>query len=181
MSFQAYLDNIEAKTGKPAREIAEKVRAQGLAKPAEIIAWLKADYDLGHGHAMAIVSLVRSDGRPPQSADDKLTGYFSGANAKWRAAFDRLAEQVQGFGSDVTVGTGATYLSLLKGGRKFAIVQASGARLDVGLKLKGEPATERLQAAGAWNAMVTHRVEVSDAAQLDPEVMEWLQQAYAKA
>lgn len=68
MSFQAYLDNIEAKTGKsPAdfRKLAEKkgFTEKGKLKPAvkagEIVAWLKAEFDLGHGHAMAIVALLK--------------------------------------------------------------------------------------------------------------------------
>lgn len=68
MSFQAYLDNIQAKTGKtPAdfRKMAEELgysNASGLAqgvKAGQIIAWLKKDFGLGHGHAMAIVALLK--------------------------------------------------------------------------------------------------------------------------
>ena len=63
MSFQAYLDNIKAKTGKTAddfKKLAEKkgFLQKGQLNPAikatEITNWLKADFDLGHGHAMAI-------------------------------------------------------------------------------------------------------------------------------
>lgn len=65
MSFQAYLDNIQAKTGKAAKDFAalatEKgfVAEGGLApgvKAGQIIDWLKSDFDLGHGHAMALVA-----------------------------------------------------------------------------------------------------------------------------
>ena len=68
MSFQAYLDNIQAKTGKsPAdfKKLAEKkgFTAKGKLRPevkaGAIIAWLKEDFDLGHGHAMAIVALLK--------------------------------------------------------------------------------------------------------------------------
>ena len=67
MSFQAYLDNIQAKTGKSATDFrklaAEKgyADAQGLrvgVKAGDIVAWLKQDFDLGHGHSMAIVALL---------------------------------------------------------------------------------------------------------------------------
>lgn len=68
MSFQAYLDNIQAKTGKgPAdfkRMATDKgfVTETGLAegvKAGTIVAWLKHDFELGHGHAMAIVALLK--------------------------------------------------------------------------------------------------------------------------
>jgi len=68
MSFQAYLTNIQAKTGKsPAdfRALAEKkgfMHAGKLAagvKAGAIVKWLKGDFQLGHGHAMAIYALLK--------------------------------------------------------------------------------------------------------------------------
>lgn len=63
MSFQAYLDNIEQKTGKKPREFIEIARSLGLDDPktkaADILAWLKADFDLGRGHGMAIVHIIQ--------------------------------------------------------------------------------------------------------------------------
>ena len=63
MSFQAYLDNIETKTGKTPQEFIELAKAKGFDNPktkaAEIINWLKEDFDLGRGHAMAIVHIIK--------------------------------------------------------------------------------------------------------------------------
>lgn len=68
MSFQAYLNNIRAKTGKsPAdfRQLAEQkgFTESGELKPSvkagDVVKWLKADFDLGHGHAMAIYALLK--------------------------------------------------------------------------------------------------------------------------
>ena len=69
MTFQAYLDNIQAKTGKSPedfRKLAVKKRlaerSGGLragVKAGEIVSWLKEDFGLGHGHAMAIVALLK--------------------------------------------------------------------------------------------------------------------------
>jgi hypothetical protein len=68
MSFQAYLDNIQAKTGKTAdafRKLAakkgftEKGTLRAGVKAGDVVAWLKQDFDLGHGHAMAIVALLK--------------------------------------------------------------------------------------------------------------------------
>lgn len=63
MSFQAYLDKIEEKTGRTPAQLVAEAHQRGFGsttKPAEIIAWLKDDYDLGRGHAMALVHVVRN-------------------------------------------------------------------------------------------------------------------------
>jgi Domain of unknown function (DUF4287) len=68
MSFQAYIDNIKTKTGKAPddfRKLAEQkgFLQKGKLKPGvkagEIVAWLKKDFDLGHGHSMAIYALFK--------------------------------------------------------------------------------------------------------------------------
>jgi len=58
MSFQAYLTNIKAKTGKTPEDFKKGKLKDGI-KAGEIIAWLKEDFDLGHGHAMAIYAIFK--------------------------------------------------------------------------------------------------------------------------
>lgn len=61
MSFQAYLDNIEDKTGLTPRQFIELAAAKGFGpgtKSSEIVAWLGEDYGLGRGHAMALVHVI---------------------------------------------------------------------------------------------------------------------------
>lgn len=59
MSFQGYLDNIEAKTGKTPQEFIDLAKAKNLTEFNEIIDWLKTDFDLGLGHARALAELTR--------------------------------------------------------------------------------------------------------------------------
>lgn len=62
MSFQAYLDNIEAKTGKTPNELLALAQAKGFGpetKSNEIVDWLKEDFDLGRGHGMALVHVIK--------------------------------------------------------------------------------------------------------------------------
>ncbi|HYQ74009.1 DUF4287 domain-containing protein [Cellulomonas sp.] len=63
MSFQAYLDAIEDKTGRTPRALVEEARARGLdgadVKAGAIVAWLAEDYGLGRGHAMALVHVIK--------------------------------------------------------------------------------------------------------------------------
>ncbi|MGP8216950.1 MAG: DUF4287 domain-containing protein [Bacteroidia bacterium] len=62
MSFQAYIDNIKAKTGKTPEDFKKLAGERGLLKPGvkamEIVNWLKKDFNLGHGHAMAIYAVL---------------------------------------------------------------------------------------------------------------------------
>lgn len=64
MSFQAYLDNIEAKTGKTPNEFIALAREKGYDKPevkaGVIVDWLKQDFGLGRGHAMALVHVIKN-------------------------------------------------------------------------------------------------------------------------
>jgi len=68
MSFQAYLDNIQKKTGKNINDLKLLAEAKGFlqngklkpgVKAGEIVAWLKADFDLGHGHCMAVFAAFK--------------------------------------------------------------------------------------------------------------------------
>jgi hypothetical protein len=70
MSFQAYIDNIQAKTGKGPEDFKKMAGEKGFTqdgkiaagiKATEITNWLKQDFDLGHGHAMAIYALLKGD------------------------------------------------------------------------------------------------------------------------
>ncbi len=64
MSFQAYLDAIETKTGKTPAELVAIAREKGLDAPgtkaASVLAWLKDDHGLGRGHGMAIVHVIKN-------------------------------------------------------------------------------------------------------------------------
>lgn len=62
MSFQAYLDNIEVKTGKTPQQFIDEAVTKGFGadtKANEIVAWLAEDYGLGRGHAMALVHVIK--------------------------------------------------------------------------------------------------------------------------
>jgi hypothetical protein len=63
MSFQAYIDNVEKMTGKTPEEFREIADRRDLLRPdvkaGEIVTWLKRDFGLGHGHAMAIYATLK--------------------------------------------------------------------------------------------------------------------------
>jgi hypothetical protein len=62
MSGQSYLDSIEKKTGVTPRELVRRAHDAGLtatSKTGEVVAWFKAEYALGHGHAMAMAQTIK--------------------------------------------------------------------------------------------------------------------------
>jgi hypothetical protein len=182
MTFQAYLDNIQAKTGKTPDDFRRLAAQKGLTKYNEIMPWLKSDFGLGHGHANAIAHLIVNADAPDVKPDERIAILFSGNKEKWRKDYDALIAKLTRFGADVKVAPTNTYISLLRGENKFGIVQPSAAdRLDIGIKLKGVAPGGRFEAAGSWNAMVTHRVRISDPKQIDKDVLAWLKQAYEMA
>lgn len=182
MSFQAYLDTIKEKTGKGPKEFVTLAAQKGLTQHAEIVKWLQEDYGLGLGHARALVLVIKQANEGKTSPQDALAKHFAGNKAAWRKPYEALAKKLGKFGPDVKLAPNQTYINLQRGGKKFGIVQISAAdRMDVGVKLKGVKPAGRLEAAGAWNAMVTHRVKINDLKQLDAELVSWLKQAYAAA
>ena len=68
MSFQGYLKTIKEKTGKDPVDFRNLADQKGFTtagklndniKATEIVAWLKQDFDLGHGHPMPIYALLK--------------------------------------------------------------------------------------------------------------------------
>jgi hypothetical protein len=86
MSFQGYLNTIKEKTGKSPddfKKLADKkgFSVKGKIKPevkaGDVVKWLKEDFALGHGHAMAIYALLK--GLKMKIANSKDALFFSGS------------------------------------------------------------------------------------------------------
>ena len=80
MTFQAYLDAVEEKTGLTPRQLIAIAHEKGLDAPGvkagAILEWLKDDYQLGRGHGMSIVHIIREGSAHPGEAiwlDGKAT------------------------------------------------------------------------------------------------------------
>jgi hypothetical protein len=174
--------NLESQTGKSLATWLATARNSGLAKHKELVAYLKTEHGLTHGYAnqIALRSLAADDA-PAAGSDDLIEAQYSGAKQSMRPVYNALRAAVQAFGSDVEFAPKKAYVSLRRS-KQFGLIQPSTAtRVDVGLVLKGVAPGERLEAAGSFNAMVTHRVKVSSAAEVDPELIGWLRQAYNNA
>ena len=60
MTYKAYIDNIKAKTGKGPEYYRDEAMKKGLVKHSELLAWLKSECGLGHGHANAMILYIQN-------------------------------------------------------------------------------------------------------------------------
>ncbi|MEO6340389.1 MAG: DUF4287 domain-containing protein [Caulobacteraceae bacterium] len=184
MSFQAYLDTVRAKTGLGPDDFKALAGQKGLigAKAAPVMAWLKADYGLGQGHAMAIWATIKADGAPIRPGPEaRIDALFSGAKAAWLPVYEGLLAMAKGYGDDVSVSPTDSYISLVRSKGKFAIVQPGAGFLDLGFKRPGVATTERFASAAGWNDMLTHRARLKAGEAADEEVLAWLRASYDAA
>ncbi len=169
--------NLAEKTGKTLEQWVKLAAKSGLAKHGELVSWLKAEHGIGHGYANLIAHTHFSGGKEPEG-DDLVAAQYSGKKADLRPLYDKLVGILQGFGSDVELAPKKAYVSVRRS-KQFAILQPSTAtRLDVGINLKGTPPSGRLEASGSFNAMVSHRVRVESAGDIDGDLKKWLKAAY---
>lgn len=86
MTFQAYLDNVEEKTGLTPRQLIDLAAAKGFGpgtKAGPILEWLAADYGLGRGHGMAVVHVIT---KGPQISEKHVgtgTAHSDPSNLLW--------------------------------------------------------------------------------------------------
>jgi hypothetical protein len=193
----AQIRNIEARYGRPLPEWFGLIAASGLTKHTEVVAMLKADYGMAHGAAHRVSLLSRQaaalasgsgsgsatgSGSGAASPGEVADALYAGKKASLRPLHDELMAQILGLGPDVSLAPKKGYVSLRRPRKQFAMIQPSGAgRIDLGLILPGVPAADRLEPAGSFNALFTHRVRVTSADDLDDALAGWIAAAYTAA
>ena len=85
------------------------------------------------------------------------------------------------FGKDITITPKKDSVSIIRK-KQFALIKpATKSRIDLGLKLKGKPITNRLEGSGPFSTMCTHRVQLENIKDIDNELVKWLKEAYQMA
>ncbi len=172
--------NLEANTGRSLADWVAASRSAGPEKHKALVDWLKAEHGLGHGYANLVAH--KTFASDAGSSDDAalMETMFAGPKTAMRPIYDRVAAIVSGLeGAEFAPKKG--YVSFRRN-KQFGLGQPSTKdRFDLGLTLKGVEPSGRLEAAGSWNAMVTHRVRIGSTDEVDAEVEAWIKQAWAAA
>ena len=176
----AMLANLPATTGKSLEQWMAALADSPAAKHGEIVRWLK-EQGVTHGYANLIAHqhLASSAGQIEEQA--LLAAHYAGPKQELLPIYELLCARLRAMGPDVEFAPKKGYVSVRRG-KQFALIQPSTkTRLDVGIQLKGAPASTRLETSGSFNAMVSHRVRLSSLQDVDVELLDWLRQAYERA
>ena len=182
-AFQTQIDNIQKKTGKSLDELSTIVKKSGLTKHGEIRDMLKEKLGLGHGDANSLVhAVLQSDGQRAaegKSADAVLDEIYTGAKAGQRPIHEVLMQHINKFGEFETVPKKG-YVSLRRK-KQFAMLgPKTNTRFEVGINARELQKNARLleQPKGS---MCNYIVNVTDAKEVDTELITWIKSAYEGA
>ena len=171
--------NLEERTGKTFAAWINIARKLGTDKHSDIVAYLKLEGPMGHGYA----NMIAHEARKPDavSEEDPLDALYAGPKVAMRPIYDAIVKTVTTFGRDIEFVPKKTCVSLRRT-KQFALVESStAARVDIGINLIGVAPSGKLEAAGTWNGMVSHRVRLGAIDEFDLDVKLWLKQAYDQA
>lgn len=168
------LANIPEKTGKSLSDWIAIIRQSGLEKHGAILKFLKEENGVSHGFANLIASKARETGEEV----DLVEAQYSGAKEPLRPLYEEIVAFAQSLGPDVEVAPKKASVSLRRK-KQFALVTpATKTRIDLGLALKGEEPTQRLE---TYNAMCSHRVRLEAIFDFDDEAKSWVKKAYSRS
>lgn len=181
------LSNIEKRTGKSLAELAIIVQSSGLTKHGELVTMLKTTLGMGHGDANTLVHTVRQTAGPTAGSqvattggdDAVLSALYTGPKAALRPIHDAVLTAMQAFGP-FDAAPKKTYVSYRRSKQFCMVGPATNTRVDVGLNMKGVAGTDRLEALPPGQ-MCQYKIRVTDPAQVDAELIDWIRQAYDAA
>jgi len=168
----------EREDGKTLAQWLKITKAAKLEKHGQIVKLLKGDHGMTHGFANMVAHETLATSAEHTDDSTLVETQYAGKKAELKPIYDALIAVISKLGKDVEIAPKKAYVSLRRN-KQFAILQPSTAtRLDVGLCMKGEPTTDRLEASGSFNAMCSHRVRVTSKKDINAELKAWLRQAY---
>jgi uncharacterized protein DUF5655 len=170
---------LERRTGAGVAEWNARVRSSGADRDeGSLRAWLSAQGVTGYPQQLLVFERFGFPGFLVASADQLIDGQYSD-RAQLRPILDRVLEVVAGLG-EFTIQARKGYVSLVGPRRTFAVVRpTTKQRVDLGLRLEGEVAGDRLRgASGLANESITVRVELASPDAVDDDVISLLRRAY---
>nr|WP_321233527.1 DUF4287 domain-containing protein [uncultured Psychroserpens sp.] len=176
-ALQTMINNMPEKTGKSLDEWKSILKIKAFTKHSEGVNFLKKEHGVTHGFANTIVTLSKENNETP---DDFINNQYKGKDILF-PIYEKLLSVIKPFGNDITITPKKTSVSVIRK-RQFVLIKpATKSRIDLGLKLKDVPTTDRLGNSGPFGTMCTHRVQLTSETDVDQELINWMKLAYDKA
>ena len=169
------------KTGKTLQHWIEVTKRSKFAKHNEIIKYLKSEHGFTHGFANFVALKAREADAASFNTDELIDAQYSKGKEDLKPMYDLLLKKIKTIAEGIEIIPKKANVSI-KTKKQFALIQASTkTRIDVGLKLRDKPTTERLKNSGSFGAMCTHRVEIFTQEDIDQQLLDWLAEAYKQS
>ena len=175
------IENLKKNTGKSLDEWIAIVKKTGIEKHGEIIKYLKSKHNFTHGFANLVSLKSRgTDAGSAENPESLVEAQYKGKDGL-RILYEKIIDEVEKFGEDIEISPKRAYVSLRRK-KQFALVQPSTkTRLDIGINIKGQNPSGRLENSGSFNTMCSHRVRTEQISDIDEELVGWLKSAYDAA
>jgi len=171
---------LRDRTGHTLDEWVAMVDAAGLdpLDQTAVRRWLKAEHGVPQNSQWAIAdAAARAAGWERPTVGGYVDSQYVGAKAALRPIYDRVAETLLALGDDVTVEGRSTYTPFVRARQFAAVAPSTRTRVDLGLRFTDPPPSARLLTTSPVG-QCTHRVALTDVAEVDDEVRALLQAAY---
>lgn len=150
-ALQTMINNMPEKTGKSLDQWKEVLNSKTFTKHSEAVKYLKDEFGVTHGFANTIVTLSKNDNT---SSDSLAESQYNGKEVL-KLIYEQLIKVVSNFGNDVTITPKKESVSIIRK-RQFALIKpATKSRIDLGLKFKDMPLSNRVGNSGPFGTMCT--------------------------
>jgi predicted transport protein len=178
---QEFIATVQEKTGKSLQDWLDIIGQSGLDKPNAILKWLKDNHQLNHLQANLLSGIYLNDGEPVFN-HEKLFQKLFADKGHLLPLYEALQQAIAGQLSDTEFIPTKAYVSI-EAKRCFACATLTKNNIRVGLDLGDLPFDDYTQKAKSLGAMpnLTHMVEISEAHQINKQLIDFVKQAYRNA
>lgn len=168
------------KTGKSLAHWIAVVQKSKIEKHKAIIDFLKSEHGFTYGFANFVAHKAKKSDAGSIDDEDLLSLQYKGKE-HLKPIYEKLVAIIDTIGNDITKTPKKSAVSIIRK-KQFALIKpATKTRIDLGLKIKDKPTTDRLGNSGPFGTMCTHRVQLTSIEDVDDELVGWLKEAYEKA
>ncbi|MDX1647816.1 MAG: DUF5655 domain-containing protein [Longimicrobiales bacterium] len=178
--MESKLARIQERAGKTLDELLQMLKESGRDQHGDLRGLLEEELGMASDDAETVVHVYRQRGEDaPRTLEGDLARIYSGERKKLRPIHDAIMSRLGDFG-DFEISPKDSYVSLRRA-RPFATVgPATEALVEVGLDFEHADPPERLRREQP-NEGAPFTIRISDAEEVDDELIEWMRQAYEHA